>query len=100
MSRPKVVTLTCGDGNTVLQSLRWSSFGGPTAVARGKFEINTCTPDCASGKMVDYRVSLRATDPRTCRGSLRVYRKVTLAFIGEPPKAAKRLKHWTLGCPF
>jgi hypothetical protein len=27
-SRPKQFTLACGDGNTVLKGLKWSSFGG------------------------------------------------------------------------
>src|ERR1700683_5080931 len=41
-SRPKQVTLTCGDGNTALSGLRWSSFGGASANASGTFEMNTC----------------------------------------------------------
>ncbi len=34
VARPTLLTLTCGDGNTVLKGLRWSSFGGPSARAR------------------------------------------------------------------
>ena len=49
-SRPKQVTLTCGDGNTALSGLRWSSFGGASANAVGTFETNTCTPNCARRK--------------------------------------------------
>lgn len=98
-SKPKSVTLTCGDGNTVLSGLSWSSFGGTSAAAGGTFKMNTCEPNCASGKVVSYPVSVKATGPRSCKGGLRVYNKVTLKFTGRAPKSAGRLKNWTLGCP-
>lgn len=98
-SRPKSVTLTCGDGNTVLSGLSWSSFGASNANASGTFKMNTCEPNCASGKVVSYPVSVKATSPRSCKAGLRVYNKVTLKFTGRMPKSASRLKNWTLGCP-
>jgi hypothetical protein len=98
-SRPKSLTLTCGDGNTVLNGLRWSSFGGATAQARGTLEMNTCTPNCVAGKVVKYPVTVKANDQRTCKAGLRVYNKVTLKFTGRTPASANGLKRWTLGCP-
>lgn len=98
-SRPKTLTLTCGDGNTALSGLRWSSFGGVSASARGTFEMNTCTPNCAQGKVVRYPVTVNASDPRTCKASLRVYNKLTLRFTGRSPSSVSTLKRWTLGCP-
>jgi hypothetical protein len=98
-SRPKSLTLACGDGNTVLKGLKWSSFGGATAQAKGKLEMNTCEPNCAAGKGVSYPVSVKATSPRTCKKGVRVYNKLTLRFTGRAPKSAGSLKNWTLGCP-
>jgi hypothetical protein len=98
-SKPKSVTLTCGDGNTVLSGLSWSTFGGTSASASGTFKMNTCEPNCASGKVVSYPVSVKATSPRSCKSGLRVYNKLTLKFTGRAPKSAGRLKNWTLGCP-
>lgn len=98
-TRPKMLTLTCGDGNTVLNGLRWSSFGGRSARANGTFETNTCTPNCAQGKVVHYRVSVNANSPRNCKARLRVYNKLTLRFIGRSPSSASSLERWTLGCP-
>jgi hypothetical protein len=98
-SRPKSLTLACGDGNTVLKGLKWSSFGGATAQAKGKLEMNTCEPNCAAGKDVSYPVSVKATSPRTCKKGVRVYNKLTLRFTGRAPKSAGSLKNWTLGCP-
>ncbi len=99
-SRPKMVTLTCGDGNTALTGLRWSSFGGASALATGTLETNTCSPNCASGKVVRYPVAVRANGTRTCKAGLRVYDKVTLRFARHAPASSGRLTHWTLGCPY
>lgn len=98
-SKPKSVTLTCGDGNTVLSGLSWSTFGGTSASASGTFKMNTCEPNCASGKVLSYPVSVKATSPRNCKAGLRVYDKLTLKFTGRAPKSVGRLKNWTLGCP-
>ncbi len=98
-AHPKNLTLACGDGNTVLSGLRWSSFGGPSAQARGTLETNTCKPNCAAGKVVRYPVAVSATAVRKCKAGLRVYNKVTLRFTGRTPAASGALKHWTLGCP-
>ncbi len=94
------MTLTCADANAVLTGLRWSSFGGASALATGTLETNTCTPNCAGGKFVRYTVAVRANSPRTCKDDLRVYGKVTLRFAGRAPSSAGSLKHWTLGCPY
>ncbi|HVR06023.1 MAG TPA: hypothetical protein VMS02_08270 [Solirubrobacteraceae bacterium] len=98
-SRPKSLTLTCADANTALSGLRWSSFGGATAKATGMLDLNTCTPNCAAGKVIHYPVAVAASAPRSCKAGLRVYNKLTLSFTGRTPKSAGRLKRWTLGCP-
>jgi hypothetical protein len=98
-SRPKQVTLTCGDGNTALSGLRWSSFGGGSATAAGTFEMNTCTPNCAEGKVVRYPVSVKAYNTRSCKRGLKVYNKLTLKFTARRPSSAGSLTRWTLGCP-
>lgn len=98
-SRPKSLTLACGDGNTVLKGLKWSSFGGATAQAKGTFTINLCEPNCAEGKAASFPVTVKASDPRKCKGGLRVYNKVTLEFKGTAPKSQGEENHWTLGCP-
>jgi hypothetical protein len=98
-SRPKTLTLTCGDGNTVLSKLRWSSFGGKSARASGELEMNTCSPDCAGGKVVRYPVSVNAKNIRSCKAGLRVYNKLTLQFTGRVPSSTSALKRWMLGCP-
>jgi hypothetical protein len=52
-SRPKLLTLTCGDGNTVLKGMSWSSFGGLSAAGKGTFVTNTCEPNCQGDGLKD-----------------------------------------------
>jgi hypothetical protein len=98
-SRPKSLTLACGDGNTVLKGLKWSSFGGASAQAKGTFVINLCEPNCAAGKAASFPVTVKASSPRNCKRGLRVYNKLTLTFKGKGPKTDGSLTRWTLGCP-
>ncbi len=97
-SRPKLLTLTCGDGNTVLKGLTWSSFGGASAQAKGTFVTNTCEPNCAAGKDVSYPITAKVTSPRACKGGLRVYGKLAIKFTGRAPGPGIP-RNWKLGCP-
>lgn len=98
-TRPTSVTLTCADANTRLSKLRWSSFGGSTAAAKGTFETNTCKPNCAAGKTVKYTVTIKASGTRSCKGGVRVYAKLSIAFSGKVPSYVSNFKSWTFGCP-
>lgn len=59
---PVTFTLTCADGNEQLQDLKWSSWGQPTATATGSVSSNTCEPNCATGKVQKYDVTVTAKD--------------------------------------
>ncbi len=98
VSRPKLLTLTCGDGNTVLKGMSWSSFGGAVALGKGTFVTNTCKPNCAEGKDVSYPVSVKASASKKCKGGVRVYEKLTLTFAGRKP-GANIPRSWKPGCP-
>jgi hypothetical protein len=97
-SRPKTVVLTCGDANTALKGLAWSSFGGSTAQGKGTFVTNNCEPNCASGKNLSYPVKVKATGSVSCKHGLRVYAKLTLQFTGKAPGPGVP-RTWKLGCP-
>jgi hypothetical protein len=98
-SRPRLLILACGDGNAALKGLKWSSFGGAVARAKGEFVINDCEPNCAQGKDLSFPVSVSAGGLRTCRGAVRVYGRVTLTFAARRPRSSGSLTHWNLGCP-
>lgn len=57
--QPKDFVLACGDGNSLLDSLRWSSWGVHSATAQGVNWVNDCKPYCAVGKFHPYRVTVR-----------------------------------------
>jgi hypothetical protein len=98
VSRPKTLVLTCGDANTALKGLSWSSFGGATAQGKGTFVTNTCEPNCASGKNVSFAVKVKATGSVSCKRGTRVYAKLTLQFTRHAPGPAVP-RTWKLGCP-
>ncbi|HEX4467431.1 MAG TPA: hypothetical protein VH025_09610 [Solirubrobacteraceae bacterium] len=97
-SSPKLLTLTCGDGNTVLKGMTWSNFGSGTASGKGTFVTNTCEPNCAQGKDVSYAVSVKAEGKKQCKGAT-VYAKLSLSYPGtrKPPPSEPR--KWFFRCP-
>jgi hypothetical protein len=97
-SRPSLLTLTCGDGNTVVKGLRWSSFGAATAQGKGTFVTNTCEPNCAEGKDVSYPVKVKATGTLKCKGGVTVYGKLALQFTGRAP-GSNIPRSWKFTCP-
>lgn len=99
LSRPKQLTLACGDGNTVLKGMIWSGFGSAAAQGKGTFVTNTCEPNCAAGKDVSYQVKVKATGALNCKGGLRVYGKLALQFTGRAPGRGVP-RNWRLACPY
>jgi len=97
-SKPRTLTLTCGDGNTYLKALSWSSFGGAAASGKGTFVTNTCEPNCSEGKNVSYPANVKATGAKKCKGAT-VYAKLTLTYTGarKPPPSDPR--KWFFRCP-
>ncbi len=97
-SRPKLLTLTCGDGNTVLKGMTWTNFGTATATGKGTFVTNTCEPNCSEGKNVSYPATVKATGSKKCKGTT-VYAKLTLTYTGakKPPPSDPR--KWFFRCP-
>ncbi len=75
--RPKLVVLACGDANTELLNLRWTSFGGFTARATGTLAVNECDPNCADGTARRTRVRVIASRARTIAGE-RTYTRLAL----------------------
>lgn len=96
-SKPKTVVLACGDGNTALKNLSWSSFGGATAKGKGTLVTNLCEPNCATGKNVSYPVSIVGTGSKKCKGT-GVYVKFTFTYTGKKPPASVPRK-WFFTCP-
>lgn len=59
--RPSSVTLTCADGGVTAHDLVWSYWGLLAATGTGIITANTCTPDCATGQLIDYPAQVFAS---------------------------------------
>jgi hypothetical protein len=97
-SSPKLLTLTCGDGNTVLKGMKWSNFGAATATGKGTFVSNTCEPNCAEGKDVSYAVTVEAMGSKKCKGAT-VYAKLSLTYTGAKKPPPSEPRKWFFRCP-
>ena len=97
-SSPKLLTLTCGDGNEALKGMTWSNFGAPTASGKGTFVTNTCEPNCAEGKNVSYSVTVKAMGSKKCKGAT-VYAKLSLTYTGAKKPPPSEPRKWFFRCP-
>jgi hypothetical protein len=97
-SSPRLLTLTCGDGNTVLKNMKWSNFGAATATGKGTFVSNTCEPNCAEGKDVSYAVTVKAMGSKRCKGAT-VYAKLSLTYTGAKKPPPSEPRKWFFRCP-
>lgn len=82
--RPASFTLSCGDANESLDGLRWADWGARTARAAGVLVSNDCTPDCSSGKVVRYPVSVTAGGLLRLEASQR-YTTLQVTFLDDRP---------------
>jgi hypothetical protein len=74
MYKPDVIGL--GVSNAI-EDIRWASYGGATAVGRGIFPSNDCTPSCAEGTITRLPVTVKLRGRSLCRGEL-VYDLIAL----------------------
>jgi hypothetical protein len=56
--------------STSIDRLKWTGYGTPFAVGRGRFPQNDCTPSCADGKITWRPATVRLKSPALCQGKL------------------------------
>jgi hypothetical protein len=83
-SRPRALTLACGDGNAVLGGLRWQQWGYENATATGTATENVCLPDCARGRWVHFPVQVIASQ-LVLGQRFAAYGALTIDAIGKAP---------------
>lgn len=83
--RPTDFMIACGDGNSRLTSLRWSSWGTNTAVATGVNVVNDCKPYCAAGRFHAHPVIVRLDRPHPWKKNPRLehYTRMSLSYTGS-----------------
>ena len=84
---PSNYVLTCADDGIGLQQVHWTSWTSHLASAYATFYENTCTPNCAAGKIIDYPALVTLWDPAALKGhpSDRQYKKMTVIFPDSRP---------------
>ncbi|MET8871330.1 hypothetical protein [Nocardia sp. NPDC004604] len=70
---PPSLTLTCADGNNMINDITWDMWSGAQAVGHGTQHRNDCNPDCAAGRFIDSPAMLVLDDPRPFADALGDY---------------------------
>jgi hypothetical protein len=73
----------CAGASPIYRNLQWLNWNAGTTTATGVALLNTCDPDCVSGDILEYPVTLTAADARPCgsRPSSRQYRRLTASVL-------------------
>ena len=96
--KPSKVTLSCGDGNTWLAKLKWSSWSKTQAVATGNYAYNDCKPTCVAGHTHSVAVKVTLSKPKMCPNQVNpAFKQATFAYTGTRPSWAP-LKY-SFRCP-
>jgi hypothetical protein len=93
--KPKRITLACGDGTSSLSALKWTSWTGSQASGRGTENVDTCKPDCVSGKVKHVAATVTLSKPTHCKGlnKHKIFKRLALKFT------TGKSQTMTLGCP-
>ena len=95
-TRPSSFILTCADANDALTALHWVSWANNQAFGTGTEKVNTCTPDCADGKLVSYPalITLWRPEPLPGHPGVRYFTRITRIYpANRPPLYNCRGKH-------
>lgn len=99
VQRPRQLVFTCADAGLLVHHMRWSTWGGRVAVARGEQFANDCNPACVSGTYHKTAVTVHLYKRRACPGRSHLYyrdatiidpaghrtgRRMTCPYVAEP----------------
>jgi hypothetical protein len=86
-NRPSSMVLTCADANDALTALHWVSWANNQAFGTGTEKVNTCTPDCADGKLVSYPalITLWRPEPLPGHPGVRYFTRITRIYPANRP---------------
>ena len=92
--RPRNFVLTCGDGNSYLTNLTWSTWTSPFPTATGTQKINNCIPYCADGTFHKYPVDVVfwRREPLPHHPGMQYFTRVTVLYPAARPPAFYRGK--------
>lgn len=84
--RPSEIVLACGDAGEGVERMTWSGWTASNASGRGSLWLKLCKPNCASGGIGHYPVSVTLSNVKSSsRG--RYFGMLTISFTGTRPPA-------------
>jgi hypothetical protein len=93
VSKPKSITLACGDGGIAAVIRRWTVWSPEAASGTGTVEINNCQPNCAAGTSSRYPATFRLLGPKQA-AQVTYFTELAISFNGRRPGP-----HQTVDCP-
>jgi hypothetical protein len=57
-TKPSNYVVSCADANSGWSGVTWSSWTTATAVGKGTYYQNDCTPNCAAGRVIKYPATI------------------------------------------
>jgi hypothetical protein len=58
-TKPSTYLLSCADANASWTGVSWSVWSASSASGHGILRQNDCTPNCVSGKFINYRATVK-----------------------------------------
>ena len=87
--RASSIIFFCGDAGVYVTNIRYSSYGGRTAVGTAVMHANNCIPFCGQGTFSSARVTIKLAAVVRCEGTL-FYSRAYTHYIGPPPSGEPR----------
>ncbi|OIK23534.1 hypothetical protein [Streptomyces malaysiense] len=96
--RPTDFILACGDGNSRLKGLHWTSWGSGGATGTGTNWVNDCQPYCAAGTFHPYPVVIRLSGGTQWKKhpSFERFTQLTLTYTGARPQGFQHVMSYPL----
>ena len=60
--KPELIVITCADGGSYVEKIKWSTWNRDGATCRGTLSENLCEPSCAEGQREEALVNLRLSN--------------------------------------
>jgi hypothetical protein len=61
-TKPSTYLLSCADANASWTGVSWPVWSASSASGHGILRQNDCTPNCVSGKFIDYRATVKLSN--------------------------------------
>lgn len=77
--KPTSFVISCADGNSYLQKIKWSSWSSTSAKGTATYTENNCTPYCAAGKFINYPAKVMLSVVRSTKSGM-LFTKLFVAY--------------------